>query len=193
MAVEKGIVISLDSIASGDPAVIRLLYREYQPDFIAWTRKTFGLAPDEAREIFQESVVTLYENVINGKLVDVKSSIKTYLFAIGKNKTFEFLRRKGRIESLDNLSRSQEPVDEAVAGFESDSEMMRRQKIMKECVRELGQACQDILTLYYFQQLSLVQICEKLQYKNEETVKSQKFKCMQQLRRNFSSKYQGWL
>lgn len=183
--------IDLASIAQAQPETFKAIYKQYQPDFIRWSRKHFGLESDEARELFQDSVVTLYENVINGRLVEMKSSIKTYLFAIGKNKAMELFRRRVRLESLTALP--PEPVDAEVSSWESDSETMRRQRLMKECVRELGQACQDILSLYYFSQLSHAQICERLSYKNEETVKSQKFKCMQQLRRNFMQKYQGSL
>lgn len=183
--------ISVESILKGDPDTIDHIYRSYQPDFVSFCRKQFGLDHDEAREIFQDSVVTLYENVINGRVTDMKSTIKTYLFAIGKYKSLEFLRRMGRQEKYTaGLATTEADLIEPDS-IESDSELLRRQRLMKECVRELGQACQEILTLYYFQQLSMVQICEKLQYKNEETVKSQKFKCMQQLRKNFMQKYPG--
>jgi len=180
--------IDLTDIQKGDEGVFRSIYNQYRPDFLTWSRKAFSLNREEAAEIFQESVVTLYENVINGRLVELRSSLKTYLFAIGKNKAMELLRQNNRqLPLTEVLPQAEDPLEE----LELTAEMMKRQTLMKECLRELGQGCQEILTLYYFNELSLVQICERLSYKNEQTVKSQKFKCMEQLRKSFIQKHTG--
>lgn len=181
--------IDLTDIQRGDEGAFRSLYDQYRPDFISWSRKAFSLNRDEAAEIFQESVVTLYENVINGRLVELRSSLKTYLFAIGKNKAMERLRQNNRQVPLTEATpmEAMDPMED----LELSKEMMLRQTVMKQCIRELGQACQEILTLYYFNELTLIQICERLSYKNEQTVKSQKFKCMEQLRKRFIQKHTG--
>ena len=185
----------LERIAQGDRNALTQIYKEYQSDFYGWSRKMFKISREEAEEIFQESVVTLYENVINHKLTTMKSSLKTYLFAIGKNKALEFLRRSNRQDSLDAHPHLDEDkiFIESDPVFDSDSELIRKQKLMKACIVNLGDTCQEILTLFYFHNSSLAQIKEKLSYKNEESVKSQKFKCMERLRSNFMKQYQEWI
>lgn len=184
-------LIDLEGIANGDSKILTRIYAEYQRDFHSWSRKSFHIQSEEVQEIFQDSVVTLYENVINHKLVNLNCSIKTYLFAIGKNKTLEFLRKSGR--SVPMMHDEEFPLELPDEPQESESETMRKHKLMKECIDKLGTTCQTILTLFYFHQMNLTQIKEKLAYKNEESVKSQKFKCMERLRADFKKQYQGSL
>jgi len=47
----------------------------------------------------------------------------------------------------------------------------------------LGDACQQILRLFYFMKKSMEEITGIMGYKNADTVKNQKYKCMQRLKK----------
>ena len=57
--------------------------------FISWLTNKFNCSEDEARDVYQFAVMTLYDNIKNEKLLELNSSVKTYLFAIGKHKILE--------------------------------------------------------------------------------------------------------
>ncbi len=181
--------VTLTGIARGDKAVMTRIYSEFERDFCNWIRKGFRISSEESKELFQASVVTLYENVINGKLVELRGTVKTYLFSIGKNKTLEFLRKAEKNISITGLE--DQMVDDLE--WDSETEYARKHELMKACVVDLGDPCQEILMLFYFKRYSLSEIKDKLSYKNEESVKSQKFKCMERLRASFLKQYQRGL
>jgi len=53
-------------------------------------------------------------------------------------------------------------------------------------LEKLGQPCQRIVELFYFEKKNMTEISEALGYKNPDTAKNQKCKCMARLRKLFS-------
>ena len=45
----------------------------------------------------------------------------------------------------------------------------------------LGDACKKILTLFYYENLSMKEMVSHLHYENEQVVRNKKYKCLQQL------------
>jgi len=45
----------------------------------------------------------------------------------------------------------------------------------------LGEPCKKILTLFYYDNLSMKEIVEHLPYENEQVVRNKKYKCLQAL------------
>lgn len=74
----------IQKIKSGDSAAIDRFYRMHRVEFLHWTFKTFGLTMENALDIYHDTFIVLCENVKNGKLRYLQSSLKTYMFAISK-------------------------------------------------------------------------------------------------------------
>lgn len=155
------------------------LYKSYRTEFISWLIKNYRCSMEEAKEAFQSSVITLYENVIHGKLTTLNSSIKTYLFAIGKNKLSEL--RKASQRYTDFESTSNNPVWET-GDYQANEMDLRR---VEKSLGMLGEPCKTLLELYYYKKSSMPEIAEVLQYKNADTAKNLKYKCLQRLRKIF--------
>ena len=85
----------LESIAQGDLAGFENAYLSYRDEFIMWANKNYYCDFEESRDIYQATVIQFYENVRSGRLTHLTSDLKTYLFAIGKNKIRE-QREAGR-------------------------------------------------------------------------------------------------
>lgn len=171
-----------------DESAFLHLYQRCKGEFIPWIRNRFRLSQEESSEIFQLTMVTFYENVINNRITILTSSLKTYLYSIGKYKALEALRKKGRSQPLEIHGESDDadfiPDDNEVIDDEE-----RRYEVMEESLRKLGTPCSDILTQFYFHKASLRELKEKLGYGSEESIKSQKFKCMERLRRIYFEQY----
>lgn len=170
----------IEKINSGDDQALALVYKFYRAEFISWLLKTYKCTTDEAKDIYQIAILIFYENVKNGKITKLKSSIKTYLFAIGKNKVMEEKRAKTKFihqeERMFHLIH--EPAEEG-------KEDMREYhvKTVEKCLQKLGDPCRSILEQYYYHKMSMRDITARLGYKNPDTLKNLKYKCMNRLKK----------
>lgn len=182
MALENQFVI--DSLKQGDHSVLRRIYKETQKEFQQWSFSQYNLPNTEAEEIFQNTVIIFYEKVISGNL-DLSSNWKTYLFAIGKNKIREYIRVSGRSSSIEALTRT-----ESIHEIEEDEmEVDVQAALVIKCIDKLGPPCKDLIVAYYYHKMALEDIGVKFGYKNSNSAKNQKFKCMQRLKDLFLKQY----
>lgn len=173
----------IERISSGDIVDLAHIYKFYRVEFISWIIKTYSCTPDEAKDIYQFSILVFYENIKNGRLRQLKSSIKTYLFAIGKNKVMEEKRARNKfIYQEDNTNTIK---DDPIATEEMDERHENQLKTVEKCLKILGEPCKSILEQYYYHKKSMEEITSTLDYKNADTVKNLKYKCINRLRKSF--------
>ena len=61
------------------------LYSAYKAAFLAYFQERVAVGMD-TEDLYQDSVIAVYQNYVLNQLQLKKGSIKTYLFAVGKNK-----------------------------------------------------------------------------------------------------------
>ena len=81
-------------------------------------------------------------------------------------------------EQLPNLSQEETNLEE-LNRKEEDLQMVER------CLHLLGDPCKTLLELYYYKRLSMAEITEAMEYKNVDTTKNLKYKCIKRLRKLF--------
>lgn len=168
-------------IRTGGQAELGMIYEEHRTEFIHWITREFHCSMDDSKDIYQLTILIFYENVKSGKLEHLVSSVKTYLFGIGKNVAMENMRKAKRNVPINQekwlkeylIDEPEQPVDENLF------------TIAQNALKDLGQPCQQLLELYYYEKKSMEEISEKLNYKNADTAKNQKCKCMARLRKLF--------
>ena len=173
--------VILTKIKNGDRNQLAIIYRTYRSEFIAWITSQFQCTRDEARDVYQVSIMILYQNIIENKVVQLKSSIKTYLFAIGKNKFLEFKKAESRFS--DRVDPGEIEIKEITTWEDEDKE--KKLQHMAKSLEKLGEPCKTLLELYYFHGMSMDEIAERLSYKNRATSKNLKYKCLNRLRKIF--------
>lgn len=136
-------------------------------------------------ELFQNSIIILYENVVSGKITDLKNP-KSYLYSIGKNKLYELFREKKRnsTESLSSVNYINHVVEEEF-NLDPKKDVLG---LLHKCIEELGDPCKTLLMDFYFKRKSLEEISVDLNYKNSNTAKTKKFKCIKRLRKLMNDK-----
>ena len=164
----------LERIRAGDELIFREVYTTYRDEFVAWARKRFSFDRDQCLEIFQASVVVMYDNLVTGKLTKLTSSLKTYLFSIGRNLSFEDHRvmEKGRQLAMHleyHLEKEGVELDEL---FDK----------MYRGLDHLDEPCQQVMIKHYFKNLSSTELADEMGYKNADTAKTKKYKCLQKLK-----------
>lgn len=166
----------IKQIKSGDQQAIEKIYNLYKREFLVYSSR-FSVSDDDAIDIYQDSIVVLYENILSGKLTSLTSSLKTYLFAIGKYKIYNSLKIKANIMDLDEYKH--------VLEEESDEEFLLREENIKrqqQAYQQLGGKCQKIIKSFYYENLSIEEIKTRLGYASKDVVKSQKSRCIKQIR-----------
>lgn len=170
----------LHLVRSGDPSGLSFVYEKYRKEYINWIRRFSNCSPDEACEYYQGTILIFYENVMNGKLTELQSALKTYLFGIGKNLVMHEYRKNARGEKVKAEFILQSHLADSaqeMATEELDLALVHR------CFERIGDPCHRLLELFYFHQKNMEEICSELGYKNPETAKNQKYKCMERLRK----------
>ena len=77
----------INLLKQGDPKTLEKIYLDNREGFINFSKK-YNVEEYDAVDIYQDSILVLRENAINGKIDSLQSNISTYLFAIGKYKIF---------------------------------------------------------------------------------------------------------
>jgi RNA polymerase sigma-70 factor (ECF subfamily) len=172
----------INRILEGDQSAFEVIYKQYRSEFLSWIRNNYTMTETDAQELYQESCLLLYKNIMSRKLITLTGSMKTYLFGIGKNKAMELYRKKNR-----ELKKEQELKEQFEADvddpLEENEDMING---MMKCMEDLGEGCKRILNAFYFLEMSMDDIADAYEYKNAATVKNLKYKCILQLRGLFT-------
>ena len=170
-------------------------FRKVSRDMVlVYLQRNFSLSIEDSEDIFNDSFITLNNNIQDGKLDNLTSSISTYFIGICKNKAKEFLRSKNKIVNLSydpGIKEQNTFLDdkvESILMLESDNDIARRKKeeIVRDVVRDLPSPCNELLWGFYRDGLSMKQLAEKFNYKSESSVKVTKHRCCEKFRERFN-------
>ncbi len=169
----------IDQLKKGDPKTLERIYVENREGFINFSKK-YNIEEQDAVDIYQDAIIVLRDNAVNGRIDALQSNISTYLFAIGKYKIYHNFRIRSREDLKEDVDLLQENVDFDVNLDENV--LTNEQKVLQKCFEQLGDRCKSILKLFYYQGYNLDEIQEILQYSNKKVLKSQKSRCLKQLK-----------
>src|SRR5690606_7969482 len=62
-----------------------------------------------------------------------------------------------------------------------DTETAERERIIAKCIDQLDSTCKKVLMYYYFEEMSMQDIADKLGFANTDTAKTKKYKCKKKL------------
>ena len=171
----------IQKIRAGGQTELAMIYEEFRGEFLQWISKEYHCSSDDSKDIYQLTILIFHDNIKQGKLEHLVSSVKTYLFGIGKNIAKENLRKEKRFVPMSQEKWLKENlIDEPSSAIE-ESSFARA----KSALEKLGQPCQRLVELFYYEKKSMPEITLALNYKNPETAKNQKCKCMARLRKIF--------
>jgi RNA polymerase sigma factor (sigma-70 family) len=156
------------------------LYNANRDAFLNFGKK-YGLDYDDLCDIYQEAFIALRKHALNGKLEAVNSSLKTYLFGIGKFMIFNLLKEKKKTTEYKPSKLGVHDTIELVS-VENEEELSHEQSLLRAYFKKLGKKCQEMLTLFYSRGLSIDEIVEHTDYTDGSVVRSQKSRCLKTLK-----------
>ena len=174
MAQEKIIEPNL-SFPGGEAGMERL----YIAHFEAVRRyiTTHGGTETDAEDIYQEAFLALWRNVKTGKLQSIEGlNIGGYLFSIARFKWVDEIRkRKTHVKMV--AEKATETIWEEQLQEDEDARIASVRKLFGK----LGESCQKVLLLFYYQKKSMREIAAAMQWE-EATARNNKYRCLQKLR-----------
>lgn len=156
------------------------IYKAYFPMVLQLVMTNSG-SEDDAKDIFQESVIVLYDKVKAGTF-ELNSKLKTFLYSVARRLWLKRLNVKSR--SSGNIS-DFEDVLAVETDLEYHEEKDRQFKQMDAALSHLGEPCKTIIEEFYINDRSMQEICEAFGYTNADNAKNQKYKCLQRLKKIF--------
>ena len=167
------------AIKHGDQQVFNNLYTRCRNPFYGYIRKNFHKSNDYVADLYQDSCLALWKNIQNDRLTPEKltCTLVTYLNCIGR---YTLITRDRRIKELlsDKIRSSFNSIDDE----EALRNEIERDEVIQDTVNKMGEPCSSLLDKFYWEKLSGEEIAEQMNYKNSDTVKTQKYKCMQKLK-----------
>jgi RNA polymerase sigma factor (sigma-70 family) len=136
---------------------------------------------DDAKDVYQEAIIILYNKIKSGDF-ELSSKLKTYIYSVC---------RRIWLKKLSQQSKKTNNIDdfEDVIAVEFDVEQHEAKDLqfekMGEALLNLGEPCKTIIQDFYINNLSMQDICEKFGYTNTDNAKTQKYKCLQRLKKLF--------
>ncbi|MDF2449118.1 MAG: polymerase subunit sigma-70 [Bacteroidota bacterium] len=171
----------IEGLRHNNDAVLRALYKKYFNLVLKYVVNNSGNS-EVAADVYQETIIVLYENAQKPAFT-LNCQLQTYIFSIAKRLWLKQLRMNG------SLSRFKEDEENEVVDVESElSDHLKKEsdiEKMNVCMENLGEPCKTLLKDFYVYRLSMDEISEKFGYTNSDNAKTQKYKCLQRLKRYF--------
>lgn len=171
----------IEGLKHNNDAVLRALYKKYYNLVLKHVVNNSGNS-ESAADIYQETLIVLYENVQKPEF-QLNCQLQTYIYSISKRLWLKQLRSHGHMGRF-----KEEEEEELVDVTEEISEHLKKESDidkMNVCVENLGEPCKTLLKDFYVYKLSMDEISEKFGYTNSDNAKTQKYKCLQRLKRYF--------
>lgn len=161
----------LSKIKLGDLAQLDKIYLDFKPQFLFYAQKKFpNILLEEIEDIYQDAIISFYQNIKRGTLTKIDSSLSAYIIQIGKVKLIAYVQMNNRLQRVkQGILKESTPEEEY---------NLKIDQCVKFIYSKMSASCKKILHLFYFEKKSMGEIADMLGYKNSDTVKSKKSRCI---------------
>lgn len=161
----------------------------------SFLRKKFSVSDDDLEDVYQESLSAFYLNIENGKLPDLSESYFTYFLKICTNQTLKLIRKNSKTlplfdeRSISNPNVIRDDKIDELYGVCFDTEeadqQIRIAKLANSILNSMNETCREIFDGYFWRNYSTSTLADWLGYKNADSVKAQKYKCLKKYQDKF--------
>ena len=178
--------VLLQGLAKSDKKAVETIYKDNFNMVQALIIRNNG-STEEAKDIFQEAMIVLYEKVRSGTF-ELNCQIKTYVFSVCRRLWLK------RLQQLNKYSTEVDGLQDVIVVEEEIDAHERRNsefQLMEKAINNLGEPCKSLLEAYYLQQKSMQEIAGNFGYTNADNAKNQKYKCLMRLKKLFFTQYKN--
>ena len=136
----------LEALAANDANAIETIYRDNYSAIKAFIIKNNGYA-DDARDIFQEAMIIIFEKAKSGSFV-LSCRLQTYLYSVCRRLWLKKLQNQHRFNPSFELNHEIVPVDEELELHEQKEAEFQ---LLENAIQKIGEACKSLLEALYIQ------------------------------------------
>lgn len=173
----------LQGLAAADRNAIETIYRLHYKMVQALIVANNGTAED-AKDIFQEAMVVLYEKVTSG-VFELNCQLKTYLYSVSRRLWLRRLQQQSRYLLSDTETEYAAVEEDTEAHTQRDLEFT----LMERAINSVGEPCKRLLEAFYIHKQGMQEIAAAFGYTNADNAKNQKYKCLMRLKKIFFTQY----
>lgn len=192
-SIKKSIVVNINQnqeilkgIGRNDKHAIEGVYKENYALIQHFVISNNG-TEDDARDIFQEAMMVLYEKS-RSENFELTCQIRTYLYSVCRRlwlKKLQYARRmESQVENLDNLVQVEDDL-------EQHEKLTRQYQTMRTAMGKIGEPCKSLIEAFYVHRKNMQEIASFFGYTNADNAKNQKYKCLLRLKKLFFAQYKN--
>lgn len=170
----------IEDIEKGGNKGLAYLYEKMEPMIQKMVRTNSGTT-EEAYDVMQEGITIFWDKLTNGNLI-LSCKITTYIYSVCWNIWRSELKQKAKYD------KDIEDLDIAVEIDTTVLEQKESVEIIRDCIKELSPAYQEVLNAY-LEGLNSKELAERCGYKNSSVAKTARYKAQLQLSEIIKSKY----
>ncbi len=177
-------------------------FAENRERTLAYLRKRFtALGEEDLKEVYQNSSLALWENLVAGKYEEQEACLNTYFLRICINQALKAISKKApsvpidvNVKVGDDDDYKDDKLDELlnfiyeVEGYD-EHERMRTENLVRAIMKELSERCQDLLWGHYGDGLSWGELADMHDgLANANSARTTANRCRNQFRDLFNEK-----
>ena len=173
---DEEVLQKLKANDTGTDDVIRFLYSTHFEKLSRYILMHKGSLED-ARDLFQETIISFIHLTREGKFRR-ESSIGTFLFVLNKNLWLNEQRKRGSSQVREIRYEDEQPRDMDIGAVLEHRETTHK---LRKIIQRLGENCEKILLLFYYENCSMKDLTDRLHYQNEQVTRNMKYKCLKKM------------
>ena len=174
----------ISGLKANNNEILNALYKKYYHLVLKLVVNNSGNS-DLAQDLYQETIIAVYENIQKPQF-QLNCQLQTYIYSIAKRLWLKQLKKNGNTYLFkEDEENDLIDVTEDV-GFYIEKETNIRK--MNSSLALLGEPCKTLIQEFYVNKRSMDEIAEKFGYTNADNAKTQKYKCLQRLKKYFFEK-----
>jgi hypothetical protein len=151
---------------------IEEIYKQVFPRVAAFVNKMGG-SLDDAKDLFHDAMIIYLENR-SQKRLEIHTSEEAYILGISKHLWIRKYNLSRNTVSLSEMENSISIPDDYFPSIQ-DKRLLR-------FLEYAGKRCMNLLRAFYYEQVPMKKLINKLGYANEHTASVQKYKCLEKVR-----------
>ncbi len=173
-------MLTKDLIHTDPVTLFKKLY-QYNKPIKQWVKQNNGNKAD-AEDVLQDAMIVFYK-LIHKPNFELTAKPETLLFSIAK-KLWLYQLRQHKNLIFDNHFLDNELIEIDIDFIEQEQKYTQ----MENVLNLIGNKCLQLLNLFYFEKLDMVEIALKLDFRNDKVAKAMKYKCLEKAKTLITTK-----
>ena len=142
----------LSRVSAGDRTAMKALYERHSDGVYQFVRSWLR-DPHQAADIVHETMLSVWRNADK---FQHRSTVKSWIFSIARNKAVDHNRKMGRASFTDEMPEIVDDAPDPLAYASANQAAAH----LKECISQLSEAHRQVIHLTFFEELTYEQIAQ---------------------------------